>query len=64
MVGQWPLKPLILVRIQASQHQSPSTQKKCSILLKRTNAPITYLNDVKSKINLNKNEKAPIKDEP
>lgn len=43
---------------------SPSIQKKCSILLKRTSAPITYLNDVKSKISLNNKEKAPIKDEP
>jgi len=31
---------------------SPSTREKCSILLKRTNAPITYLTDVKTKIEL------------
>lgn len=31
---------------------SPSIQEKCSILLKRTNAPITYLNEVKEKISL------------
>lgn len=31
---------------------SPSVQERCSILLKRTNAPITYLNDVKRKISL------------
>lgn len=31
---------------------SPSVQEKCSILLKRTSAPITYLNDVKNKISL------------
>ncbi len=37
---------------------SPSNQKKCSILLKRTNASITYLNDVKDKIFLN-NKKSP-----
>ncbi|MDP1629043.1 MAG: hypothetical protein Q8L57_00325 [bacterium] len=43
---------------------SPGIQKRCSILLKRTNAPITYLNDVKNKISLNNKEKAPIKDEP
>ena len=46
---------------------SPSVQEKCSILLKRTNAPITYLNDVKNKISLKDSankEKAPIKDEP
>ncbi|OGE79753.1 MAG: hypothetical protein A2660_02050 [Candidatus Doudnabacteria bacterium RIFCSPHIGHO2_01_FULL_45_18] len=41
---------------------SPSIQEKCSILLKRTNAPITYLNDVKNKISLDHNEKAPAKD--
>lgn len=34
---------------------SPSSQERCSILLKRTNAPITYLNEVKSKISLNHN---------
>jgi uncharacterized LabA/DUF88 family protein len=43
---------------------SPSIQERCSILLKRTNAPITYLNDIKNKISLNEKEKAPIKDEP
>ncbi|MCX6785821.1 MAG: NYN domain-containing protein [Candidatus Komeilibacteria bacterium] len=32
---------------------SPGIQEKCSILLKRTNAPITYLNDIKDKISLN-----------
>ena len=29
---------------------SPSVSRKCSILIKRTNAPIVYLNDVKNKI--------------
>lgn len=43
---------------------SPSIQKRCSILLKRTNAPITYLNDIKHKICLNYKEKTPIKDNP
>lgn len=43
---------------------SPSIQKRCSILLKRTNAPITYLDEVKGKISLNHKEKAPIKDKP
>lgn len=37
---------------------SPSVQEKCSILLKRTNAPITYLDDVKNKISLS-NRKSP-----
>ncbi|MDO8572227.1 MAG: NYN domain-containing protein [bacterium] len=43
---------------------SPSVQKRCSILLKRTNAPITYLDEVKGKISLQPKEKAPIKDKP
>lgn len=43
---------------------SPSAQERCSILLKRINAPITYLNDIKRKICLDNNEKAPIKDNP
>ena len=43
---------------------SPSIKEKCSILLKRTNAPITYLNDVKNRISLGQKEKAPTKDEP
>lgn len=43
---------------------SPSIQDRCSILLKRTNAPITYLNDIKNKISLNEKEKAPIRDKP
>lgn len=43
---------------------SPSVPEKCSILLKRTNALITYLNDVKHKICLNYKEKTPIKDNP
>jgi len=40
---------------------SPNNSKKCSILLKRTNAKITYLGDVKNKISLK--EKTPVKDE-
>lgn len=40
---------------------SPSTEKKCSILLKRTNAPITYLNTQRSILELKK-EKAPDRD--
>ena len=37
---------------------SPHTQEKCSILLKRTNSPITYLNSVRSFLEV-RNEKAP-----
>ena len=39
---------------------SPNPKNKCSILLKRINAPIVYLDDIKRKICLN--EKAPGKD--
>jgi uncharacterized LabA/DUF88 family protein len=31
---------------------SPSIEKMCSILLKKTNVPITYLTDIKNKIEL------------
>lgn len=41
---------------------SPSNAKKCSILLKRTNAPITYLEEIKNKISLNK--KPPLRTKP
>jgi uncharacterized LabA/DUF88 family protein len=42
---------------------SPSREKKCSILLKRINAPITYVNDVRNHIKKDsKKEKAPDKD--
>ncbi len=37
---------------------SPHTKDKCSILLKRTNVPITYLNDVRAFLEQRK-EKAP-----
>jgi uncharacterized LabA/DUF88 family protein len=38
---------------------SPSTEKRCSILLKRTDASISYLNDQRSILEMNQNEKAP-----
>jgi len=41
---------------------SPNTEEKCSILLKRTGAPIVYLNDQSSILEA-KNEKAPDADE-
>jgi len=41
---------------------SPHDKNKCSILLKRTNAPITYLNDVRPFLK-NRKEKAPAMDE-
>lgn len=43
---------------------SPSSPKRCSILLKRIGAPITYLDGIKNKVFLSKKEKAPAKDEP
>jgi uncharacterized LabA/DUF88 family protein len=42
---------------------SPSSTKRCSILLKRTNAPIAYVDNQKNILEAKK-EKAPIKDEP
>ncbi|MBU1132575.1 NYN domain-containing protein [Patescibacteria group bacterium] len=40
---------------------SPSNSDRCSILLKRLNVPIIFLNDVRKKVRLK--EKAPVKDE-
>ncbi len=41
---------------------SPRDKNKCSILLKRTNSPIVFLNEIKDKIAYK--EKTPIKDIP
>lgn len=38
---------------------SPNDPRECSILLKRTNAPITYLSGVKDKISLSSKRKSP-----
>jgi uncharacterized LabA/DUF88 family protein len=38
---------------------SPAPLKKCSWLLRKTNVPIVYLDDVRSKLLLVQNEKAP-----
>lgn len=38
---------------------SPSNPQRCSILLKRTNAPITYMDGVKDKIYLSNKRKSP-----
>lgn len=43
---------------------SPRISKKCSILLKRTGAPITYLDEVKNKIIYSKMKKPPLRTEP
>jgi len=42
---------------------SPHTKNKCSILLKRTGAKISYVNDQRSHLELVKKEKAPDGDE-
>ena len=42
---------------------SPAAAKKCSVLLKRTNAPIAYIGDQQQILEA-KNEKAPGRDEP
>lgn len=44
------LVKFLILRKKLKTVLSPSISGKCSILLKRTNAPITYLIDVKSKI--------------
>jgi len=41
---------------------SPSNEKKCSILLKRTGAKITYINDKRAMLKTDKKEKAPNED--
>ena len=41
---------------------SPSNEKKCSILLKRTGAKIAYINDQRSHLELSQKEKAPNRD--
>lgn len=41
---------------------SPSNEKKCSILLKRTGAKIAYINDQRSHFELAQKEKAPDRD--
>lgn len=48
-----------LIKFLASKNKlkvvlSPSNSKRCSILLKRTNVPITCLSEVKNKISLNR----------
>lgn len=42
---------------------SPNDEKKCSILLKRTGAKISYINDQRSRLELTQKEKAPGGDE-
>jgi uncharacterized LabA/DUF88 family protein len=42
---------------------SPSNEKKCSILLKRTNAKISYINDQRAILEHTQKEKAPDGDE-
>lgn len=42
---------------------SPALEEKCSILLKRINVPIAYINDQRSILELAQNEKAPDTDE-
>lgn len=56
------LVKFLLERNQLEVILSPSFDKKCSILLKKTNARISYLNDQRSILEA-KNEKAPNADE-
>src|SRR5207253_521038 len=57
-----PLVKLLHGRQRLETILSPAPAAKCSILLKRTNAPIAYINDQRSLLEL-KNEKAPDADE-
>lgn len=41
---------------------SPSQERKCSILIKKTNVPVTYLTHVRSHLQASHNEKAPGQD--
>jgi uncharacterized LabA/DUF88 family protein len=58
-----PLVKFLLEKKQLIAILSPAPAKKCSILLKRTGAPIVYLNDKKELVGL-QNEKAPGRDAP
>jgi uncharacterized LabA/DUF88 family protein len=58
-----PLVKFLLEKKQLIAILSPAPAKKCSILLKRTGAPIVYLNDKKELVRL-QNEKAPGRDAP
>jgi len=53
-----PLVKLLHGRQRLETILSPAPAEKCSILLKRTNAPIAYVNDQRSILE-RKNEKAP-----
>ena len=54
-----PLVKLLHSRKRLLTILSPSKAKKCSILLKRTGASIAYINDQRSILEKNINEKAP-----
>jgi len=57
-----PLIKLLYGRDSLEVILSPAPADKCSILLKRTGAPIAYINDQKSILAKSKNEKAPSAD--
>ena|SRR3989338_3753595 len=58
-----PLVKFLLEKKQLTAILSPAPAKKCSILLKRTGAPILYLDDKKGLLEF-QNEKAPGRDSP
>jgi uncharacterized LabA/DUF88 family protein len=57
------LVKFLLTRKKLKTILSPLSYEKCSILLKRTNASITYINDQRSLLKNFKKEKAPDEDE-
>jgi hypothetical protein len=54
-----PLVKVLHARKKLETILSPALSKKCSILLKRTGAPIAYINDQRSLLELDVKEKAP-----
>ncbi len=54
-----PLVKKLIAKDRLKAILSPSIVEKCSILLKRTGAPIAYINDQRSLLELIRNEKAP-----
>lgn len=59
-----PLVKVLLSKSRLEVILSPAPAEKCSVLLKRTGAPIAYIQDQKSILEFQLNEKAPEEDEP
>ena len=59
-----PLVKILIAKEKLEIILSPALPKKCSVLLKRTGAPIAYINDQRSILEIGQNEKAPNADKP